>query len=471
MRSRLCVLGVPDSMKLSDLPAGLPQAQLKNSLHMQHQNPEWEETATGSACIGKRQSESEGDASRAQQGQHCSQHNISSEAAAAGLGLASLGEADEVAQASGRELAGAPQAADCMDMDGSAGRAERLVAKISAVRDPQQARHLEARAQADNDSASGDCTASGWREVEARPPAAQTIPQACDMLAAPTNIGGLPGAPGICMSIAAEAVPSEAAADDAQLSTDGEATGACHSQHMSRALHSGSAADSKDGIPVSVSQCNMAQIPEDSISELADLAPIGWQREFEASLYGPVPGSAGQAGNREPAAGQLARPAQEAAQTQQESSTAQPKGHLAWNASAAGGPQLARALRRREGRGQGAVSAAGPANDTELEAGPAAGASQALAAAAQRRRGAPRQLAACPAEGPAGEHEPEAGAAAVPAAEASQASELGQQRQLQPSCIQATRQSKGQQPLISLYTWCLPTSVHSRRSAAALISS
>ena len=442
---------MPDSIELSGLPAGLPPAHLKNSLHMQHQNPEWEDTATVSACMGNVQSESEGDASRAQQGHYSSQHDISSEAAAAVMGLGSPGQACEVAQVSGMELAGAPQAEDVMDMDGSAAGAERLVANPSAVRDPQHARHLETRAQPEYDSRLRDCTASVWREVDACPSAAPTLPQASNVLAAVTDEGSLPGAPGISMSIAAEAVPSEADADGAELSADGEATGACRSQQVSRALRScagaaereggtltqgagaaqaarnaqlrGSAlysseADIKDGISVSVSQCNMAQIPEESISELADLAPIGWQKEFEASLYGPMPGDAGQAGIREPAAGQLTRPAQGPEQTQQVSSTVHPRYHPAENAPAAGSPQLARASRRRGGSRQGAVSAAGPANDTELEA--------------------------------------------VPAAGASHASRLGQQRQKRTSGEQATRQSKGQQPSMSLHTWSLCFSEHSR---------
>ena len=486
------MLEKPDSIELSGLPAGLPPAQLKNSLHMQHQNPEWEDTATGSACMGTKQSDSEGGASQEQQGQHCSQHNISSEAAAAGLGMAIPKQAYEVAQDNSDELAGAPQADDGMGMDGSAAEAERLVATSSAVRDPQHARQLEARAQPDIDNTLGDCTASGWHGVEAGPIAAPTLPHACTVLAAPRDKGSLPGAPGICMSIAAQAMPPEADADLAEPSADG----ACHSKQMSMAAHSSagaaegdsgtlaqgvgvaqatrnaqprgsalysSAADNKDGISVSVSQCNMAQIPEESISELADLAPVGWQREFEASLYGPASCSAGQAGSREPAAGQLTRPVEGPDQTQQVSSTVHPRSHPACKAPAVGRPQLAKAIRRRGGRGQGAVSAAGPADDTELEAVPAAGAAQAPAAAPQRRRGAPRKLAARPAEGPAVEHEPEAGAAAVQAAEASQASKLGQQRQMRPSREQETRQFKGQQPLRSLNTWSLCFSEHSRR--------
>ena len=329
----MCGCWKPDSIELSGLPAGLPPAQLKNSLHMQHQNPEWEDTATGSACMGTKQSHSEGGASREQQGQHCSQHNISFEAATAGLGMAIPKQAYEVGQANSDELAGAPQADDGMGMDGSAAEAERLVANISAVRDSQHARHLETRAQPKYDSGPRDRTASGGREVEACPSAAPPVLQACDVLAAVADEGSLPGAPSISNSIAARAVPFEADADLAEPSADGEATGACRSQQMSSALHGSagaaegvsgmltrdsgaaqatsnaqprgsalhsSAADSKDGISVSVSQCNLAQIPEESISELADLAPVGWQREFEASLYGPMPGSAGQAGTGEP---------------------------------------------------------------------------------------------------------------------------------------------------------------------------
>ena len=108
----MCGYWKPDSIELSGLPAGLPPAQLKNSLHMQHQNPEWEDTASGSACMGTKQSDSEGGASREQQGQHCSQHTISFEAAAAGLGMAIPKQAYEVAQANSDELAGAPQADD-----------------------------------------------------------------------------------------------------------------------------------------------------------------------------------------------------------------------------------------------------------------------------------------------------------------------------------------------------------------------
>ena len=447
----------PDSIELSGLPAGLPPAQLKNSLHMQHQNLEWEDTATGSACMGTKQSDSEGGASREQQGQHCSQHNISFEAAAAGLGMASPEQAHEVAQASSNELAGAPQADDGMGMDGSSARAERLLANISAVQDAQHARHLETRAQPEYDSDSRDRTASDGREVEACPSAAPPILQACDVLAAVADEGSLPGAPSISKSIAAQAMPFEADADLAEPSADGEATGACRSKQMSRATHSSvgaaqgeggmpaqgadaaqatrnaqlrssalhsSAADSNDGISVSVSQCNLAQIPEESISELADLAPVGWQREFEASLYRPMPGSAGQAGTGEPAAGQLTGPAQGPEQTQQAFSTVHLRSHPAWKAPAAGRPQLTRAVRRRGVRGQGAVGAAGQADDTELEAVPAAGPSQALKLRQQRQS--------------FGKHE--------------------------------TRQSKGQQPLMSLYTWSLRPSEHQRRSAAVLTS-
>ena len=409
---------------------------------------------TGSACWGTKQSGLDSDASRAQQGQLCSQHNIGAEAAAAGLGMASPEQAHEVAQASSKELAGAPQADDGMGMDGTAAEAERLVANPSAVRDPQQARHLEARAQPDNDSASGDCTGSGWREVQACLSAAPTLSQACNVLAAPTDEGR---ALGISISIAAQAMPSEADTEGAELSADGKATGACCSHQMSRATHSSvgaaqgeggmpaqgadaaqathnaqlrgsalhsSAADSKDGISVSVSQCNLAQIPEESISELADLAPVGWQREFEASLYGPMPGSAGQAGTGEPAAGQLTGPAQGPEQTQQAFSSVHLRSHPAWKAPAAGRPQLTRAVRRRGVRGQGAVGAAGQADDTELEAVPAARPSQALKLRQQRQS--------------FGKHE--------------------------------THQSKGQQPLMSLCTWSLRLSEHPRRSAAVLTS-
>ena len=455
---------------------------------MLHQGPEWEDTAAGSACLGSGHFGSEGGASQAQQGQHCRQHDINPEAAAAELGLDSKAQAREVAQASGKELAGAPQADDGRDMGGSVIRAERLLAGSGADPDPRHARHLEARAQPDIDSAQGGCTAIGWREGDAHPSPAPALPRACGVLAARTDEGSLLGTPGIFMSIAAEAVPFEGDAEGAELSADAEATGACRSQQMNRGAHSSActvegedgmqaqdavvaqaipsaqqrsndafsgAADDGKGIPVSVSQCNMLQVPEEAISELADLAPIGWQRHFEASLYGPAPGGAGQAGNTEPAAGLLIRPAQGPEQIHQESGTVRPGSHVACEASAAGRPQLASAVRWTSGRGQGAVSVAGPADDAELEAVPAAGASQTPAAAQQQRRGALRKLAACPAGCPAAESKPEAGAAAVPATEASQASKQGQQRPRRPSCARETRQSKGQQPLMSLYAFSL----------------
>ena len=71
------------------------------------------------------------------------------------------------------------------------------------------------------------------------------ILQACDVLAAVADEGSLPGAPSISNSIAARAVPFEADADLAEPSADGEATGACRSQQMSRALH-GSAGAAED---------------------------------------------------------------------------------------------------------------------------------------------------------------------------------------------------------------------------------
>ena len=469
---------MPDSIELSDLSAGVPQAQLKNSLHMQHQNPEWEDSATGSACMGNAQSGSEAIASRAQQGQHRSQHGISCEAAAAEIGSNRPEQAREVAQASDKELARTLQAEIGVRMDGSVAGAQLPTTELSAVQAPQHVRHLQAQAQPDTDSASGDCTVSDWRKEEACPSAAPPRSQACMVLAATPEAGTLPGAPGISLSIFAEAVPSEADAEGADLSADAEAPGACLSQQMSRASHSKAGAaddeggtsaqgacatqatrdaqqrgnelyshavDNEDGISVSVSQCNMKEVPEESISELAGLAPVGWQREFEAGLYRPLPGRAGQVGNAELAAGQLTRPAQSAAATQQD-----PRSHSARKAPAAGRPQLAGAIRRDGARGQGSGSVAGPADNVELEAVPAVIASQGPAAVQQRRRGRPRKLAVHPAEGPAAEHGPEARPVAVPAAEASQASDPGQ-RQKRPSLLQTTLQSKGQQLMMSLY--------------------